>query len=335
MSLGATTTLSLNPNISATTGIFSRSGSPVLRVTNTANSTEGDLGTTANGSPAGVAGFGGNSGYGVYGNGLYGLYRTSGSTAVYGSGSGSNSVGVHGSGVCSTGVHGSSSDGTHGVGVEGYIAGSGSSAIAVWGDNEGTAGYAGYFHGDLFVTGAMYADTKYFVIDHPLEAADKYLYHASVESSEMMNIYTGNVTLGATGEATVELPDWLEAENADFRYQLTAIGAPASGLYIAEEIANHQFKIAGGRPGMKVSWQVTGVRQDAYAKAHPLQVEVDKPENERGYYIHPELFGAPPEKSIEWATHPDAMREMRKMRQKEKETEAGRAPKAPPEPPKS
>ena len=108
----------------------------------------------------------------------------------------------------------------------------------------------------------------------------------------MKNIYDGIVRLDASGEAVVELPEWFEALNADFRYQLTAIGAPAPGLYIAEEIADHHFKIAGGPPGTKVSWQVTGVRQDAYAKAHPLQVEVDKPDSERGYYIHPELYGA-------------------------------------------
>jgi hypothetical protein len=93
-----------------------------------------------------------------------------------------------------------------------------------------------------------------------------------------------------------------------------------------------------------VSWQVTGVRQDAFAKVHPLQVEVEKPENERGYYLHPELYGAPPEKSIEWASHPDAMRRMQEMRQLDKKREgkaqtgsaqAAGAPNAPPEPPKS
>jgi hypothetical protein len=61
---------------------------------------------------------------------------------------------------------------------------------------------------------------------------------------------------------------------------------------------------------MKVSWQVTGVRQDAYAKAHPLEVEVDKPESERGYYIHPELYGQPKEKGIEWAHNPQLMRQL-------------------------
>ncbi len=75
-----------------------------------------------------------------------------------------------------------------------------------------------------------------------------------------MNIYTGNAILDNSGEAVVSLPKWFEALNADFRYQLTAIGAAAPNLHVAQEIANHQFSIGGGAPGMKVSWQVTGVR---------------------------------------------------------------------------
>lgn len=152
--------------------------------------------------------------------------------------------------------------------------------------------------GDLNVSGAIFAGTKDFKIDHPLDPANKYFYHASVESSEMMNIYTGTTLMDASGTAIVSLPDWFEAVNGDFRYQLTPIGAPAPNLHIAREISNNQFLIAGGQPGMKVSWQVTGVRHDAYAKVHPLAVSVDKPENERGYYIHPELYGAASEKSL-------------------------------------
>jgi trimeric autotransporter adhesin len=147
--------------------------------------------------------------------------------------------------------------------------------------------------GDLNVTGAITAGTKDFKIDHPLDPKNKYLYHSSVESSEMMNIYTGNATLDNGGEAVISLPKWFEAVNTDFRYQLTAIGASGPGLYVAREIANHQFSIAGGAPGMKVSWQVTGVRHDAYAKTHPLVVEVRKPEKERGSYLHPDAFGEP------------------------------------------
>ncbi len=160
------------------------------------------------------------------------------------------------------------------------------------------------------VTGAIYAGTKDFKIDHPLDPANKYLYHAAVESSEMMNIYTGNVTTDSQGDAVVELPDWFEALNTDFRYQLTVIGQFAQAI-VASEISNHRFSIKTDKPNVKVSWQVTGVRQDRYAQAHPLQVEVEKPERERGYYIYPELYGAPAEKSIESARHPQLMKQMK------------------------
>jgi hypothetical protein len=81
-------------------------------------------------------------------------------------------------------------------------------------------------------------------------------------------------------------------------------------VYIAQKIANRTFKIAGGTPGLEVDWQVTGVRHDAYARSHPLKVEVEKPANERGYYLHPELFGQPPQRSLEWADHPGQMETM-------------------------
>jgi hypothetical protein len=139
---------------------------------------------------------------------------------------------------------------------------------------------------------------KAFKIDHPLYPDKKYLYHSSVESSEMMDMYTGNVTLNVSGQATVQLPDWFEALNKDFRYELTSLGRPQPGVYIAEEVSDNRFKIAGGKPGGRVSWQVTGVRHDAYAKAYPIPVEEDKPQGESGHYLIPELFGATKEQGI-------------------------------------
>jgi hypothetical protein len=144
-------------------------------------------------------------------------------------------------------------------------------------------------NGNLYVYGSISAGTKDFKIDHPLDPTNKYLYHASVESSEMMNIYTGNLTLDQNGEGWVVLPAWFEALNRDFRYQLTPLGA-AFTPYVAEEIANGRFKIAG-LPGKKVSWQVTCVRQDAWANANPLVVEQEKSGKEKGTYLHPEVYG--------------------------------------------
>jgi hypothetical protein len=176
--------------------------------------------------------------------------------------------------------------------------------------------FAGNFTGDLNVTGAITAGTKDFKIDHPTDPANKYLVHAAVESSEMKNIYDGTIVLDGNGQAVVELPDWFEALNGSFRYQLTAIGAPSPGLYIAQKIVGNRFAIAGGAPGVEVSWQVTGVRHDRFADANPLVVEPAKAERERGYYIHPELYEKPEEKGIEWARHPELMERMKERRTK-------------------
>jgi hypothetical protein len=80
-------------------------------------------------------------------------------------------------------------------------------------------------------------------------------------------------------------------------------------------VAQHQFKIATNATFVKVSWQITAVRQDAYAQAHRLIVEQEKPANERGYYIHPELYGQPEEKGIAWARNPKVMRQIKARRE--------------------
>ncbi|MCK4680696.1 hypothetical protein KAT82_06190, partial [bacterium] len=190
------------------------------------------------------------------------------------------------------GVYGYASGGTgSNYGVYGYASG-GYTNYGVYGTVTVGTGYAGYFVGNAHVTGTFTAGTKSFKIDHPLDPANKYLVHSCVESDEMMNIYNGNVTLDARGEAGVEMPDWFEALNQDFRYQLTCIGGFAP-VYVAETIAGNQFMIAGGEPGMVVSWQVTGVRHDPLAVASRMLVEQDKPANEVGKYMHPEAYGMP------------------------------------------
>jgi trimeric autotransporter adhesin len=177
-------------------------------------------------------------------------------------------------------------------------------------------GWAGNFSGSINVSGTIFAGTKDFKIDHPLDPANKYLLHASVESSEMMNIYTGNITTDGQGEASVQLPDWFEVLNTDFRYQLTVIGQFAQAI-VAREIQNGAFAIRTSAPNVKVSWQVTGVRQDAFAKANPLVVEQEKEPRLRGFYIHPELYGAPAEKQIEWARHPEMMRQAKERKERQ------------------
>jgi len=145
--------------------------------------------------------------------------------------------------------------------------------------------------GTVHVVGNLTKGGGSFQIDHPLDPANKYLSHSFVESPDMMNIYNGNIITDARGNATVLLPDWFEALNQDFRYQLTVIGEFAQAI-IAREVHHNRFAIRTNRPHVKVSWQVTGIRHDAYANAHRIQVEEDKGDK-RGTYLHPELFKTP------------------------------------------
>jgi hypothetical protein len=170
---------------------------------------------------------------------------------------------------------------------------------------------AGHFVGNVAIQGSISKSSGSFKIDHPLDPANKFLQHSFVESPDMMNIYNGNITLDEKGEAFIELPKYFEALNSDFRYQLTAIGAPAPNLHIAEKISNNRFKIAGGKAGMEVSWQVTGIRQDPYAVANRIVVEEDKPEYAKGYYLHPAAYGLPKDRSIENAPKPKLSEEQK------------------------
>ncbi len=161
-----------------------------------------------------------------------------------------------------------------------------------------TTNYAGYFEGDVHVTGTLSGGKAGMKIDHPLDPANQYLSHSFVGSSEMLNVYSGNVMLDAAGEAVVELPDWFEALNGDFRYQLTAVGAPAPNLHVAEKVRGGRFAIAGGAPGMEVSWQITATRRDPVASREPMAVESAKPATEVGRYVNPEPYGRPASEAV-------------------------------------
>jgi hypothetical protein len=234
-------------------------------------------------------------------------------------GSATNRTGVPGLWRETAGVRGINDDG-HGVqgqslshvGVEGKsISGTGvfgqcDSGTAVGGIT--TSGVAGFFRGPVQVVGALSKSGGGFRIDHPMDSANKYLNHSFVESPEMKNVYDGVAVLDANGEAAVMLPDWFEALNEGFRYQLTPVGAPAPQLHVADEIADAQFRIAGGVPGQRVCWQVTGVRKDPWARAYPVVVEEPKIDDERGHYLNPELFGQGEDQSIMAARYPNVRR---------------------------
>lgn len=161
---------------------------------------------------------------------------------------------------------------------------------------------AGHAHvlGNLSVAGTLAKGAGTFKIDHPLDPANKYLSHSFVESPEMKNVYDGIVVTDATGEAVVELPSYFEALNRDPRYQLTVMGVMAQAI-VERKIENNRFTIRASEPNVEVSWQVTGIRQDAFAEAHPVVVEEEKALADRRRYLHPEAHGVPASLGIDSA----------------------------------
>ncbi|MGA9168708.1 MAG: hypothetical protein WBZ20_01005 [Nitrososphaeraceae archaeon] len=283
-------------------------------------------------------------GYGVSGkspggNGVYGLSQGMDGYGVYGESKSYAGNGVFGKSPGGNGVYGICDDGCGVYGVSG-------NGTGLYG--ESGMYYAAILNGKVKITGNLEKAGGSFKIDHPLDPANKYLCHSFVESPDMKNVYDGVVALDEKGEAEIELPDWFGILNKDFRYQLTAIGAPGPNLYIAEEIisdtititttkhdgSHHdndgyddsghndnnknnrsRFKIAGGTSAMKVSWQVTGIRKDPWANTHRVQVVENKPDKERGYYIHPDLYGQPTENQINRLPFP----QQKKSKSKEEE----------------
>jgi hypothetical protein len=165
---------------------------------------------------------------------------------------------------------------------------------------------AAEFYGNVQINGTIEKSSGSFKIDHPLDPANKYLYHSFVESPDMMNVYNGNIITNNEGLAEVQLPDYFEALNKDFRYQLTCIGDFSQAI-IYDKISNNSFMIKTEKPNIEVSWQITGIRKDPYAENNRIKVEVEKPDNEKGYYLHYEEYNQPKEKSIRVAIHPEEM----------------------------
>jgi hypothetical protein len=185
---------------------------------------------------------------------------------------------------------------TGGTGVR--AASYGTNGVALRVKATGTGSKAAILEGNVDVVGTLSKSGGSFKIDHPTDPANKYLSHSFVESPDMKNIYDGVVTTDGKGFATVTMPEWFDALNGHFRYQLTVLGRSFARAIVWEEMTGERFTIRTDEPRVKVSWQVTGTREDAFAKAHRIPVEEEKTGAERGRYLMPELFGQPASKAI-------------------------------------
>lgn len=215
-------------------------------------------------------------------------------------------VGTTNGGAFSAGVRAvNNSTGGGGVGLFAQHNGSG---YGVYATTTGATGYAGYFSGRVFISnnlqvgGALTKGSGAFKIDHPLDPQNKFLYHSFVESPDMMNIYNGVVTTDDKGYATVTMPEWFQALNQDFRYQLTVIdeadGEDFVMTKVVKPVADNRFTLRASKGGVRVSWQVTGIRHDAFARDQRIPTEVLKSESERGMFLYPQGFGFGDERRI-------------------------------------
>ncbi len=275
----------------------------------------GVAGFTLADSPRAAGVYGTGPRVGVAGAVQGGSSAPSDRVAVYGTASnGQNLGGIGVAGISDTGV-GVRGDSTSGDGVFGFsstaggVVGIGAQDIGVFGVSNGTGvlgwggQFSGYFIGDVHVSGTLTKAGGGFKIDHPLDPANKYLQHSFVESPERKNIYDGIAVCGANSSVTVELPEWFESLNSDFRFQLTPLGSPAPGLYVGAELKGNRFVIAGGSPGLRVNWQVTGIRRDAWARANRFNAEEEKTGETRGRYLHPKAHGAGEAQAIDYPRH--------------------------------
>lgn len=247
------------------------------------------------------------SGRGVYGSASAATGTTYG---VYGGSTSPDGRGVFGTANAGfgggNGVRGESNS-PDGRGVLGYASANNGTNYGIRGQSDSPTGYGVYSVGAMGGSG-----TKSFRIDHPDDPENKYLLHYSTESPEILNAYSGTITLGDDGGATVELPHYFAKINKDPRYTLTAVGAPMPMLHVAVEIdaaalgkgAKAEpgenaprcfFRVAGGAPGKRVSWRVEAVRNDRWVQQRGAPVEVEKEGIERGKYQHPEFYGQSPE----------------------------------------
>ena len=328
------------------TGVDATGGTNAVRATGGSGSTGvgvaatgGSRGVDATGGTAGVNTTGGT--YGVISSGgVYGVYSTGGSRGVYANG---NSYGVYANSN-NTGVYANSSGpyglyaetsytGTaHGVHGEsnyiggyfegnysgGYFVGNANYGVYALGQGDGVyatspsiglyargSAWAGYFQGNIHVTGNSSAGAASYEIDDPTDPQTKTLSQSFVASPDMMNIYNGNVTTDANGDATITMPDWFDSLNSDFRYQLTPVGQFAQAM-VSSEMKDNKFSIKTDKPNVKVSWQVTGIRQDAYANAHRTPVEQTKTGDEQGKYLHPTESGQPESMGVDYGKNPPA-----------------------------
>ncbi len=209
----------------------------------------------------------------------------------YGSGRG-----IHVSTVSDTAGWFEASEGFASIDARNYGAGG---TVGIYGTVSSGTGTAIWSNGNFVASGS-----KTFRIDHPLDPEHQFLLHYCTEGPVPQNAYNGIVTTDAKGEAWVQLPDYFESINKDFRYTLTVVEDTDTDQFVqakvSRKIADGRFKIRTSMPNVEVSWEVKATRNDRWMQKYGAPVEVDKSAHEIGKYQRPELYDLPAERGIDF-----------------------------------
>lgn len=282
------------------------------------------------GASVGVSGVSNSTlGTGVFGHapattgsttGVYGLSVSSAGTGVFGTNTSAtgSTVGLRGyaysdfgAGVFgnafgqtgpATGVTGQSFSDA-GYGVHGRTTSPTGTTYAVSGYAASPTGWALYAFGDVGASGV-----KPFRIDYPTDPENKYLLHFAAESPFPQNFYSGNVVTDKDGYAWVQLPDYFDDVNTNLKYQLTVVDDSDTDGFVQVKVSKkaqgNRFQIRSSNPHIEVSWRVEADRNDRYVIRRRPKDVVEKVGIERGTYQHPELYGQPAEKGINFGRAP-------------------------------
>jgi len=233
-------------------------------------------------SQTGESGASGRLGYNESGStfyGVYGYYNSSHYGYI-----GSSNYGVYGRATSTNGD----------AGVYGY---NGSGAWGALGYYTGGSVYAGYFSGNVRITGSISKGSGSFLIDHPLDPLNKTLRHNFVESPWNMCVYPGKVKLDATGKAEVKMPEYYKAlvKEDEAIVQITPVGRPfLTGCEWSEDFST---LIIYGEPDRDVYYTVMADRDDPviHQLYKPVEEEKGNGNFTKGKLLYPKAYGYPEE----------------------------------------
>ena len=172
---------------------------------------------------------------------------------------------------------------------------------AVYAYNGASGGRAGYFIGNVHVSGSLSKGSGSFLIDHPDDPLNKTLRHNFVESPENLCLYRGIVDLDETGNGVIEMPDYFKnlTKEDEATVILTSIGAP---FILGYEWNGNFTKVkVYGNAGRKASYIVLADRDDPVMRQLFRPVVETKGEGKdvpSGKLLYPEAYGFSEQYSI-------------------------------------